>query len=201
MPAAVSRRLTVGASTFFERTARNGEKIDWCGERHGLTRARYSRVMTVQRSTPKWVSDEFIRLCIDAELPPIRVHDLRHGAASLMLAANFDMKLVGPRNTRPRESRDDGEHLHVGLPRRCAGSRRGGVGDRPATCTFLVRTAAKSERGLVSRLDLSKYLVEASQNYTVPAILHRSEQLSDRVWRIERGTDQGRDRQSVIIDN
>ncbi len=43
---------------------------------------------------PEWVSDEFIRLCIDADLPPIRLHDLRHGAASLMLAANVDMKVV-----------------------------------------------------------------------------------------------------------
>lgn len=43
---------------------------------------------------PEWVSDEFVRLCIDADLPPIRLHDLRHGAASLMLAANVDMKVV-----------------------------------------------------------------------------------------------------------
>lgn len=43
---------------------------------------------------PEWVSDEFIRLCIVADLPPIRLHDLRHGAASLMLAANVDMKVV-----------------------------------------------------------------------------------------------------------
>ena len=30
----------------------------------------------------------------EAYLPPIRLHDLRHGAASLMLAANVDLKVV-----------------------------------------------------------------------------------------------------------
>lgn len=33
-------------------------------------------------------------LSISADLPPIRLHDLRHGAASLMLAAGVDMKVV-----------------------------------------------------------------------------------------------------------
>ena len=43
---------------------------------------------------PEGVSDEFNWLCIVADLPPIRLRDLRHGAASLMLAANVDMKVV-----------------------------------------------------------------------------------------------------------
>lgn len=43
---------------------------------------------------PDWVSDEFDRLCTALDLPPIRLHDLRHGAASLMLAAGIDMKIV-----------------------------------------------------------------------------------------------------------
>jgi Phage integrase family len=30
----------------------------------------------------------------EADLPPIRPHDLRHGAASLMLAAHVDIKVV-----------------------------------------------------------------------------------------------------------
>jgi site-specific recombinase XerD len=33
-------------------------------------------------------------LTIEAGLPPIRLHDLRHGAASLMLAAGVDLKVV-----------------------------------------------------------------------------------------------------------
>jgi integrase len=43
---------------------------------------------------PEWVSDEFARLIEACDLPPIRLHDLRHGAASLMLAAGVDLKVV-----------------------------------------------------------------------------------------------------------
>jgi integrase len=31
---------------------------------------------------------------MEAGLPPIRLHDLRHGAATLLLAAGHDMKMV-----------------------------------------------------------------------------------------------------------
>jgi site-specific recombinase XerC len=31
---------------------------------------------------------------MEASLPPIRLHDLRHGAATLLLAAGYDMKIV-----------------------------------------------------------------------------------------------------------
>ncbi|GAA4950916.1 tyrosine-type recombinase/integrase [Streptomonospora halophila] len=43
---------------------------------------------------PSWVSDEFARIVARADLPPIRLHDLRHGAASLGLAAGVDIKVV-----------------------------------------------------------------------------------------------------------
>ncbi|MDH6608303.1 integrase [Streptomyces sp. SAI-208] len=43
---------------------------------------------------PGKVSDLFERLVIDAGLPPIRLHDLRHSAATLMLAAGVDIKVV-----------------------------------------------------------------------------------------------------------
>ncbi|MEU6799346.1 hypothetical protein ABZ907_47330 [Nonomuraea wenchangensis] len=35
---------------------------------------------------PRRVSDQFYLLSYEAGLPPVRLHDLRHGAASLMLA-------------------------------------------------------------------------------------------------------------------
>ncbi|WP_327103061.1 tyrosine-type recombinase/integrase [Nonomuraea glycinis] len=38
--------------------------------------------------TPDWVSEHFERLAFAAGLPPIRLHDLRHGAATLSLAGN-----------------------------------------------------------------------------------------------------------------
>ncbi|WP_412520702.1 site-specific integrase [Actinomadura madurae] len=43
---------------------------------------------------PDHVTDTFARLAYGAGLPPIRLHDLRHGAATLMLAGGADMKLV-----------------------------------------------------------------------------------------------------------
>ncbi|MFB9803877.1 tyrosine-type recombinase/integrase, partial [Streptomonospora salina] len=43
---------------------------------------------------PSWVSEEFARIAARAGLPPIRLHDLRHGAASLSLAAGVDVKVV-----------------------------------------------------------------------------------------------------------
>ncbi len=43
---------------------------------------------------PNDISDQVEDLTMHAGLPPIRLHDLRHGAASLMLAAGVDMKVV-----------------------------------------------------------------------------------------------------------
>jgi integrase len=40
------------------------------------------------------VTEQFHWLCMEADLPPIRLHDLRHGAATLLLAAGHDMKMV-----------------------------------------------------------------------------------------------------------
>ncbi len=41
---------------------------------------------------PELVSERFERLVADAELPPIRLHDLRHCAATFLKAAGADMK-------------------------------------------------------------------------------------------------------------
>jgi integrase len=43
---------------------------------------------------PATVTDRFQTLAAAAKLPPIRLHDLRHGAASLMLAAGVAPKVV-----------------------------------------------------------------------------------------------------------
>jgi integrase len=43
---------------------------------------------------PATVTDAFEMLAYLAGLPPIRLHDLRHGAATLLLAAGHDMKVV-----------------------------------------------------------------------------------------------------------
>ncbi|MEU1723343.1 tyrosine-type recombinase/integrase [Nonomuraea sp. NPDC005692] len=46
------------------------------------------------RLHPQHVSDQFLWLAYLAGLPPIRLHDLRHGAASLMPAAGVEMKVA-----------------------------------------------------------------------------------------------------------
>ncbi|MFE0147694.1 tyrosine recombinase XerC [Nonomuraea sp. NPDC059007] len=43
---------------------------------------------------PQQVSDQFYVLAFHVGLPPVRLHDLRHGAATLMLAAGVDVKIV-----------------------------------------------------------------------------------------------------------
>jgi integrase len=43
---------------------------------------------------PEYVTRHFERLYRPAGLPPIRLHDLRHGAATLALAGGADMKTV-----------------------------------------------------------------------------------------------------------
>lgn len=43
---------------------------------------------------PGWLSDAFERAVKASGLPPVRLHDLRHGAATLALAAGADMKIV-----------------------------------------------------------------------------------------------------------
>lgn len=43
---------------------------------------------------PAYITREFRELVAEANLPPIRLHDLRHGAASLSLAAGNELKVV-----------------------------------------------------------------------------------------------------------
>jgi integrase len=43
---------------------------------------------------PGWISERFGTLAATAGLPPVRFHDLRHGAASMQLAAGTPMKVV-----------------------------------------------------------------------------------------------------------
>jgi integrase len=44
--------------------------------------------------SPSYVSHTFGKLVAKTQLPPVRFHDLRHGAASLSLAAGNDLKVV-----------------------------------------------------------------------------------------------------------
>jgi hypothetical protein len=43
---------------------------------------------------PDWITRRFHRLVADSGLPPVRLHDLRHGAATLAHEAGADLKTV-----------------------------------------------------------------------------------------------------------
>lgn len=80
---------------------------------------------------PGKVTDLFERLVATSGLPPIRLHDLRHDAATLMLATSIDVKIVsdtlGHSDTRitldiyqdPRELHLMGEKPQVARSERC----------------------------------------------------------------------------------
>lgn len=43
---------------------------------------------------PDWLTHRFVEIITELKLPPIRLHDLRHGAATLALAAGADVRIV-----------------------------------------------------------------------------------------------------------
>lgn len=74
------------------RIKQDAERLEW-----GEAWQRTGRMFTRENGEfihPGWLSDYFERLVELAGLPPIRLHDLRHVAASLMLAAKVDVKIV-----------------------------------------------------------------------------------------------------------
>ncbi len=74
------------------RKRQNRERLAW-----GETWQDTGRMFTQEDGAllhPGKLSDLFERLVTAAGLPPIRLHDLRHVAATLMLAAGIDAKVV-----------------------------------------------------------------------------------------------------------
>ena len=61
---------------------------DWADTGHVFTREDGAPL------TGQWVSVRFETLAFRADLPPVRFHDLRHGAASLAKAAGLDSKYI-----------------------------------------------------------------------------------------------------------
>jgi site-specific recombinase XerD len=47
-----------------------------------------------RRLRPDYLTRRLAALIAECGLPPVRLHDLRHGAASLALAAGVDLKVV-----------------------------------------------------------------------------------------------------------
>lgn len=76
---------------------RHRERQDAAREEWGSAWVDTGNVFTQEDGSwlhPGKVTDLFERLVAASGLPPIRLHDLRHGAATLMLAADIDIKIV-----------------------------------------------------------------------------------------------------------
>jgi len=74
------------------RKVQLAERLSW-GEAWTDT----GRVFTREDGTPvpgQWISVRFETLAFRAGLPPVRFHDLRHGAASQYKAAGLDTKYI-----------------------------------------------------------------------------------------------------------
>ena len=74
------------------RARTNADRLAW-----GPAYSHTSRVFVREDGTdldPSWLLKEFQRQAFKADLPPVRFHDLRHAAASLMLASGSSMKVV-----------------------------------------------------------------------------------------------------------
>jgi hypothetical protein len=102
---------------------------------------------------PEYLTHRFRQLCEELGLPPIRLHDLRHGAATLALASHTDLKVIQQmlghssivttadthtkRPARDRPSRRAGHrrHDHQGSPYRPRiRARRDDCAPHPGPC-------------------------------------------------------------------
>jgi integrase len=90
---------------------------------------------TGDRLHPADVTDRFHTLAAAAGLPPVRLHDLRHGAATIALAAGVDMKVISARLRHSDQHFTAATYAHI-LPELAHGAaeamaamvpRRGGV--------------------------------------------------------------------------
>jgi integrase len=74
----------------------------WISQRFDVLVTKYSAIRrghaagkTVEQLARRhWVTEAAVRVALTEPLPPIRFHDLRHGAATLSLAAGVEIKVV-----------------------------------------------------------------------------------------------------------
>ena len=119
------------------KLTQDAERLEWGSAYtdHGLVFAR-------ENGSPlplDHVTKRFHELAVAAGLRPIRLHDLRHGAASLMLAAGVDLALVSKRlgHSSISITSDTYSHLLEGVGREAAERAAALVprnrGDQPVT--------------------------------------------------------------------
>jgi integrase len=69
----------------------------WSRQKHVLGRRPSGRVFRHANGRPvqgDWLTRRFAKLVKQLDLPPVRLHDLRHGAASIAAAAGVDLKVI-----------------------------------------------------------------------------------------------------------
>jgi integrase len=93
------------------RAQQASDKLAW-----GCDWTDTGRVFTREDGTDvpgQWVSIRFETLAYRAGLPPVRFHDLRHGAASLCKAAGLDTKFISALLGHSRTSFTDATYVLV----------------------------------------------------------------------------------------
>lgn len=93
------------------RRTQAAERLSW-----GEIWTDTGRVFTREDGTAvpgPWVSVRFETLAYRAGLPPVRLHDLRHGAASLLKAAGVDTTFISAILGHSRTSFTDATYVHV----------------------------------------------------------------------------------------
>ncbi|MEU4801320.1 site-specific integrase [Actinosynnema sp. NPDC023587] len=97
-PKSAAGERTVSLDREGVRLLRQHRRHQWAErQRLGSLWVESGRVFTKPDGSelrPSWISDRFARLSAAAGVPPIRLHDLRHVAATLMLAASVDLKVI-----------------------------------------------------------------------------------------------------------
>ncbi|GAA1353760.1 tyrosine-type recombinase/integrase [Streptomyces beijiangensis] len=79
------------------KTCQEQEAAEWSGKTPYVNSGCVFTQEDGKPYHPDWYSRRFARLLELLELPPIRLHDLRHGSATLALAADVDIKVVQER--------------------------------------------------------------------------------------------------------
>jgi hypothetical protein len=111
--------MTMGA-LLAHRIAQETERAVW-GEAYVDSGLVFTRENGAQLR-PEYITSHFRRLCKRAGLRPIRLHDLRHGQASLMLSAGVDLAVVSKRlgHSSIGITADTSSHLLEGVGRAAA---------------------------------------------------------------------------------
>jgi integrase len=89
-PVSLDKATVITLTAYLEQQAK--EREEW-----GEAWIDSGKIFTKENGEalhPAWVTTSFLHIAFEAGLPPIRLHDLRHGAATLARLAGIDTKLI-----------------------------------------------------------------------------------------------------------